>query len=406
MSKNAGDEQNRVANQPQSTAGPAMSGLSSTSPSTGATLQTSGDTADGKELETTASVSEEGAFQQIDRVVPGRVQRPANVRDILNDPVTTHMSEFTPLLREGHTVGDSLEAIRNLDHSGRAIYFYVVDEENRLKGVVSTRRLLFTQPQTKIADVLSDKVVAVSSKATVFEACEFFTLHKLLAFPVIDGDRKVVGVIDIDLYTDEIRELDRRQDSDDLFQLIGVHVSEAVEANARAAFLGRFPWLLCNVAGGMLSAFIADAYQDVSTLAVVAPFISLVTALAESVSIQSVSLAIQALHTRPSGWSTFGSKVVRELVVGLLLGIASGLTVGIVAWIWKRSILVALSLFLGIAGGVAASAVIGLSMPFVLKLLKRDPQLASGPIALTLSDIVVLFCYFNLGKILLSGFQP
>lgn len=339
-----------------------------------------------------------------ERVVPGSVQRTANVRDILNDPVTTHMNPFVPLLREGHTVGESLDAIRNLEHTGRAIYFYVVDEQNRLRGVVSTRKLLFTQPYTKIADVMSPSVVSIASSATVLEACEFFTRHKLLAFPVVDAQQGIVGVIDIDLYTDEIRELDRRHDSDDLFQLIGVHLSEAAEGNARLAFFGRYPWLLCNVAGGMLSAFIADYYQDVSTLAVVAPFISLVTALAESVSIQSVSLAIQALHTRPSGWSTFGNKLGLEFVVGLLLGCASGLTVGIVAWIWKRSILVSLSLFLGIAGGVAASAVIGLSMPFLLKLLRRDPQLASGPIALTLSDIVVLFCYFNLGKILLSGF--
>ena len=350
------------------------------------------------------SIPVETNAQSVDRVVPGNVQRPTSVRDILSDFVTAHMSPFVPLLREGHTVSESLDAIRHLQHTGRAIYFYVVDEQDRLRGVVSTRRLLFTSPGIRIADVMSSTVVSIPSTATVLEACEFFTLHKLLAFPVVDAEQKIVGVIDIDLYTDEIRELDRRQDSDDLFQLIGVHLSDAVEGNARGAFVGRFPWLLCNVAGGMLSAFIADAYQDISTLAVVAPFISLVTALAESVSIQSVSLAIQALHTRPSGWSAFGSKLGLEVVVGLLLGCASGLTVAIVAWIWKRSILVALSLFLGIAGGVAASAVIGLSMPFLLKMLRRDPQLASGPIALTLSDIVTLFCYFNLGKILLSGF--
>ncbi|WP_010585562.1 magnesium transporter [Schlesneria paludicola] len=327
-----------------------------------------------------------------------------SVRDILNDPVTQHMNAFAPLLRDDQSVGASLELIRDSQIPGRVIYFYVVDGEGRLKGVVSTRKLLFTSPQTKIAEIMATQVLSIPSTATVLEACERFTVHKLLAFPVVDDNQKILGVIDIDLYTDEIQEIDRRHDSEDLFQLIGVHLTEAQKGNAGQAFMGRFPWLLCNVAGGMLSAFIADAYQDVSTLAVVAPFISLVTALAESVSIQSVSLAIQSLHSQPSQWSMFARRVGLELLVGLFLGAASGLTVALVAFAWKGSVLVALSLFLGIAGGVVASAGIGLSMPYLLKLCRLDPQLASGPIALTLSDIVTLFCYFNLGRMLLGGF--
>jgi Mg/Co/Ni transporter MgtE len=81
--------------------------------------------------------------------------------------------------------------------------------------------------------------------------------------------------------------------------------------------------------------------------------------------------------------------------------IACGLTVAMVAWLWKGSLIVAASFFRGIVGGVVASAGIGLSVPFLLKLCRRDPQLASGPIVLSLSDIVTLLCYFNLGRWLL-----
>lgn len=335
---------------------------------------------------------------------PGRIPPTAkgagSVRDILNDPVTLHMGTATPLLRMTQTVSESLEMVRSSQDVGRIVYFYVVDDAIQLQGVVATRKLLLSSPQTKIADIMSSRTIAIPSTATVLDACEFFTLHKFLAFPVIDADRKVIGAVDIDLYTDEIQELDRRHDSEDLFQLIGVHLSEAAQGNARLAFLGRFPWLLCNVGGGMLSALIADGYQDVSTLAVVAPFIALVTALAESVSIQSVSLALQALHSPPK-WETFTRKIRFELLVGLLLGSACGLTVAIVAWLWKGNLIVAASLFLGIVGGVVASAGVGLSVPFLLKLCRRDPQLASGPIALALSDVVTLLCYFNLGRWLL-----
>lgn len=353
-----------------------------------------------------AVVADSSAFRGTaspDIVAPQQAREiPLNgIRDILNDPVTLHMGPASPLLSVDHTVSESLDLVRASKDVGRVIYFYVVDRERRMQGVVAVRKLLLSQPETKIAEIMTTRIIEIPSTATVLDACEFFTLHKLLAFPVVDTDRKVIGAVNVDVYTDEIREIDRRQDSDDLFQLIGVHLSEAAQNNARLAFVGRFPWLLCNVAGGMLSALIADAYQDISTLAIVAPFIALVTALAESVSIQSVSLSLQALHTHPPEWKSFARKIGQELLVGLLLGGACGLTVGIIAWLWKGSLVVAGSLFFGIIGGVVASAGVGLSVPYFLKLCRRDPQLASGPIALALSDVVTLLCYFNLGRWLL-----
>lgn len=329
-------------------------------------------------------------------------RRPASVRDILNDPVTRHMGVAAPLLSVRQTVGEALEAVRNDPHVGRILYFYVVDADRRLQGVVATRKLLRSPLSTRLADILSSRTIAIPDTATVLEACRYFTRHKFLAFPVVDTDGHVLGAVDVDLYTEELKEIDRREDSDDLFQLIGVHLSDAAARNAGLSFAGRFPWLLCNVGGGMLSAWIADAYQDVSTLAVVAPFIALVTALAESVSIQSVSLALQALHAQPPNWNTFARHIRYELLVGLLLGGACGTVVALIAGVWKGSFAVAMSLLLGITGGVVASAGVGLAMPFLLKLSRRDPQLASGPMALALSDVVTLLCYFNLGRWLLG----
>ena len=262
----------------------------------------------------------------------GPSQRPGNVRDLLNDPVTLHMKPAAPLLRKDRTIGESLEQIRTSQNIGRVVYFYVVDEDRRLAGVIATRRLLLSAPETRVSEIMSAHIIAIPSSSTVLQACEYFTLHKLLAFPVIDEDRKILGAVDVDLYTDEIREIDRRQDSEDLFQLIGVHLSEAARGDSRLAFLGRFPWLLCNVGGGMLSALIADWYQDVSTLAVVAPFIALVTALSESVSIQSVSLSLQELHAARPNWERFARLIRMELFVSLLLGGACGFTVGLIAW--------------------------------------------------------------------------
>lgn len=323
------------------------------------------------------------------------------IHSILSDPVTAHMRSDPTRLRLGQTVAEALEYVRKNPTSGRVVYFYVVDDEDRLQGVVPTRRLLLGDPGTPVSDIMIRRAIAIPHTATVLDACEFFTFHKLLAFPVVDDERRLVGMVDVDVYTEELIDLDRREGNDDLFQLIGVHLTEAEQKSTKVQFRRRFPWLLCNVVGGMLAALLADAYSDVATLALVTPFIPVVLALAESVSIQSVSLALQSLHGQPMTWKVFGRKVGRELVVGLLLGAGCGLIVGLIALSWMGSAAIGVSLFIGIAGGVCGAAVVGMSMPLLLRLLRRDPQVASGPIALATSDMITLLLYFNLGRWLL-----
>ena len=322
------------------------------------------------------------------------------VRSILNDPVTSHMRTDPTRLKVGQTVAEALDYVRKNPTSGRVVYFYVVDDDGRLQGVVPTRRLLLAEPATPVEDLMIRRVVAIPQSATVLDACEFFTLHKLLAFPVVDDERRVVGVVDVDLYTEELIDLDRQEGTDDLFQLIGVHLTEAEQKNVGTQFRRRFPWLLCNVGGGLLAAVLAYVYEDVATLVVMTPFIPVVLALAESVSIQSVSLALQTLHGERPTWGSVWRKVGRELVVGLLLGAGCGLLVGVIALLWMGKFAVGLALFGAIAGGMAGAAAVGLAMPLVLRMLRRDPQVASGPIALAVADMITLLLYFNLGRLL------
>jgi NhaA family Na+:H+ antiporter len=119
------------------------------------------------------------------------------------------MREDFPRLHLGQTAGEALDWLRQHPPPGRVIYFYVVDEDGRLRGVLPTRRLLLCPPQTPLADIMIARVVAIPAAATVLDACEFFIQYRLLAFPVVDPDGRLVGVVDIDLYTDELAHLDR-----------------------------------------------------------------------------------------------------------------------------------------------------------------------------------------------------
>lgn len=160
-------------------------------------------------------------FQALD---PG-MNRKLKVID-LSDPVIRHMRTDFSRLRGDQTVGEALAQLRAQPPRERVIYFYVVDREDRLEGVIPTRRLLLSQLETPLRSIMVSKIVSIPATATVLDACEFFTLHRLLAFPVIDAG-KIVGVVDVELYTEELEHLERSARNDALFQLIGVHLTEA-----------------------------------------------------------------------------------------------------------------------------------------------------------------------------------
>ena len=186
-----------------------------------------------------------------------------------------------------------------------------------------------------MAEIMVREVIAVPQTATVLEACEFFVMHRFLAFPVVDPDRRMVGVIDVELYTAELGDIDRSERYDELFQLIGVHLSAAYQGTPLSAFRNRFPWLICNIVGGIFAAFIAGLFKgELQRVAALALFIPVVLAVAESISIQSLSLTLQLLRGRPLSLATLFGKVRTEMATGLLLGIAAGIVVALAAGLW------------------------------------------------------------------------
>src|SRR5262249_6260710 len=124
--------------------------------------------------------------------------------------------------------------------------------------------------------------------------------------------------------------------------------------------------------------------------------------LAESVSSQSVSLALQMLHAQRPTWQGMAARLRGEGGTGLLLGLASGAIVGLVALIWLGQPRVVSCLVVCIAGGVAGAAVLGLAVPMLLRLLRLEPRVAAGPIALAGADILTILLYLNLARWLLG----
>lgn len=320
----------------------------------------------------------------------------------LNEPALAHSHTDFVRLRKEHTVSEALEEVRKTELSSRIIYFYVVDEEDRLCGIVPTRRLLLGQPESSIADLMVTKLITLPETATLGDACEFFIIHRLLALPITSDSGRLLAIIDVERYTDEMSELAYRDEYNDVFQLIGVHLAAVREASPLAVFGNRFPWLLCNIGGGLACAALAGLYQEIlDNVVVLALFIPVVLALAESVSIQSLTLTLQRLHGRFT-WGDMFRTLLRELPVGLLLGAGCGLLVGGAAWAWQGLPVVAGVILLSILISVTNATLLGLMVPSVLRAAQRDPKLASGPITLAATDLATLFCYLGLATVMLA----
>ena len=320
--------------------------------------------------------------------------------DHLQQPVMTVARKDVATLRQDLAVRDALDTIRGRELGEKIVYFYVVDEQERLAGVVPTRRLLTAALDQRLRDIMVPRVVAIPHTATLLEACEAFVLHKFLAFPVVDDQRRIVGLVDVSFFTQEVFDIAGRQE--EVFEALGFHVAQVRDASPLRAFQFRFPWLLATIASGTLCALLAGAFElTLARSLVLAFFLTLVLGLGESVSIQSMTVTIQALRAMRPTLRWYVRAFRREAGTALLLGAACGTLVGLIVWSWRGNALAGVSIGASLVLAQSAACLFGLSIPSALHALKLDPKIAAGPVTLACTDLFTLLCYFGVAAWLL-----
>lgn len=319
-----------------------------------------------------------------------------------NEPISAYVRQDFPQLRPDMTVEDALAAIRRTGLGEKIVYFYVLDAEGRLHGVLPTRRLLTAPPPALLQDVMVRKVIAIPANATVEEACEFFVLHKFLAFPVVEAGGRMIGLVDIAFFTEEVFDLAQRDRADAVFEALGFHLAQLRGAGPIRAFRYRFPWLLTTISSGTLCALLTSAFElTLAQSLVLAFFLTMVLGLAESVSIQSMTVTIQTLRGVRPTWSWYAQAIRHEALTALLLGAGCGGLVGAIVWLWRGAPWAATAIGLGILSSVFGACLFGLSVPALLHALRWDPRIAAGPITLALTDLCTLLFYFSLAALIL-----
>jgi magnesium transporter len=319
--------------------------------------------------------------------------------DHLHEPVLAYARKDFALLKENMTIRAALEEIRQHGVGERIIYFYVTDERGRLVGVVPTRRLLTAPHNKHLSEIMITAVITIPSTATVFEACEYFAVYKFLAFPVVDQQLHMIGVVDVNLFTEEVTDFAEREQSEAVFESIGFRINQVRDAAPTKAFRYRFPWLLATIGSGSICAILAGAFE--ATLAqslVIAFFMALVLGLGESVSMQSMTVTVQALRVTKPTLRWYLTTLRREAGTALLLGAASGIVVGVIVTLWRGVGLPALVIGASILLSLFMACVLGLTIPWLLHVLKLDPKIAAGPVTLALADLATLLFYLTMAS--------
>lgn len=318
----------------------------------------------------------------------------------LDEPARAHAHNTFASLQPDETVERALSSIRSQALDAAIVYFYVVDADQRLLGVVPTRRLLTAEPDAPIRTLMTAATITVSATATVREAAALLAKHRLLAVPVVTAQGRMVGVIDAAaLGFDMQRELSGQR-VDEIFQVMGFRMANG----GSSGFTPRFFSLLWNVVGGLIAAVIAGAHEHLlSAFTALALFMPVTLALSESIGIQSVVLTIErrARGVSGSGWRSVFRSVRREGGVAMLLGLGCAALVSAVALAWQGDRWLTAVVAIAIPTAMVTTAAVGLVIPRILYALQRNPNVAAGPMVLAIADFVSLIVYFRVAALLL-----
>ena len=280
-------------------------------------------------------------------------------------------------------------------------YIYVVSDDNLLLGILSLKALLLTNASVKVKTLYDKEIRAVQTDTPSEEVAQIMEKYDLIVLPVTDSIGRLMGRITIDDVVDVIRDEAERD-----YQLAS-GITTDVETTDSPARLSRarLPWLIIGLLGGIVVAAVIGRFEDdIQINPEMAFFIPLIAAMAGNVGIQSSAIIVRGIATNSLGLESTSRKLLKELLVAFINGsILSGLLFlynFFVSNNLELTLTVSSSLFIVII----FAAVFGTVIPLMLNRMKFDPALATGPFITTMNDIMGLFIYFLMGRLLYGMF--
>ncbi len=308
-------------------------------------------------------------------------------------------SEFL-LLLEDMTCAEALQSIRLWEPEQDDIsYFFVVDAEQHLRGVVSLLRLVSCDPHQPVRAIMDPDVIAIRAGADQEEAARLMSRYDLLALPVINAENRIVGVITIDDVLDVLEE----EATEDIQRLGGAEPLDQpyLLTSAWELFKKRFGWLMLLFVTGSLTGTVLQYFEeDLSKVVSLSIFIPLLIGTGGNAGSQTTNTIIRALAigdiTLKDAFRTWW----HEARVGVLIGLGMGFFSYWRAMLWHVPVEVALTVAIANFAVVVWATSMGSILPLLATALKIDPTVVSGPLMSTLVDATGLFIYFSIARLI------
>ncbi len=299
-------------------------------------------------------------------------------------------------VNENWTVGTCLKEIsRQADDVDDIYYVYVIDDSEKLKGVLSLKKLLLNNTNTKISNLYNAEIKTVSVDTPQEEVAQMMEKYDLVAIPVVDEIGRLKGRITFDDVIDVMRE-EAERDYQMVSGIVGdVEPGDKVWSLTRA----RFPWLLIGLTGGILGARVIGANEHALQLVpAMAFFIPLIAAMAGNVGVQSSSIVVQSIASGVRDFESTSQKLLKEFAVAMIIGLAFAILIFGYNYFFSDSMELTWAVSLSLFIVIIFASVFGTVIPLVLNKIKIDPALATGPFITTMNDILGLSIYLTVSK--------
>jgi magnesium transporter len=308
------------------------------------------------------------------------------------------MSPDMVAVHEEMTVSQAIDHIRKSVSTEQAFYIYVVDDHEHLVGVVPLRRLITADPSTPVRLIRNEEVVSVTPETDQEEVARLVTKYNLLAIPVVSSDRRLLGTITVDDVIDVIHE----EATEDIQRFGGAGGDETVFDPPAAVFSKRMIWRFINLATAILAASVIGLFEEsIQSLATLAIFMPIVASMGGIGTTQTATVVIRGIALGDMTTAHIWRVLKKELSLGLSTGATNGAVMAAIAYLWKGQFLLSVILGIALTFNMLVAAVVGTSIPLLLKAFRLDPAIASSVIITTFTDVFGFFSFLGLATLLM-----
>lgn len=342
-------------------------------------------------------------LQQIDeeevkhylRLMPHKTSN--EIRNLLNyedDTAGAMMTTEIIAIHETQTVGNAMTTVKKMAEEAETIYYvYVVDDANRLKGVLTLKDLIVQRDDVHVGDIMVDRVVSVNVQDAQDAVANIIRDYDFLAIPVVDEEEKLVGIITVDDAIDVIDE----EATSDYSGLAGVNVDEQSN-NPFVAASKRLPWLISLLFLGLTTASLLSRYQAIiGQASILSVFITLITGTAGNAGTQSLAVAVKKIGSSDEE-TPYIRVLLSELATGFLSGIVTGALITIVVGFWQTNWILGSIIGVSMGCAITVATLAGSVIPLLIDRLGFDASFASGLFITTVSDLTSVFIYFTIAS--------